>query len=57
MDHLEHQPGQLSEEQWPTPVTMATDIQGQLEWPVRLVEAGVQDQVVVVSMQCMHAWV
>ena len=49
MDHLEHQQGQLSEGQWHTAVTLATYCQDQLQWPVRLAEVGVLDQLVKVS--------
>ncbi len=49
MGHTEHQQEQQLEEQWPTSVTLATNVQDQLQWPVRLAEVGVLDQVVKVG--------
>ncbi len=41
--HLERQP--------PTPVTLGTNCQDQLQWPVKLVEVGVLDQVAHVRFE------
>ena len=50
MGHPEHQLEQLLEEQWPTHVTLGTNVQEQLQWPARLMDAGVLDQFVMVLL-------